>query len=310
MASGPQRTRRQAFTLVELLVVIGIIAVLVSILLPVMGKAREQADAVRCASNLRQFAQANEVYVNETKGWNLPGYWDITPGGAMPGTSGYQYNRTWPGIYTFRRFLDMNIPDESPTSADPVAARNQRCYVDRDKWYCPTMNKEFTPNNITFDPSSNTFTLPMNYSYGMNVTGIDEEGRTPSALATPPPPQCLKGFHGYNRAQVRHPSDKLMFADCYGQALINVWGSGVFPGTNGKVANYDDTGVRGVTGTLPDGRAFDSTRTIAWRHRGTANVAFFDGHVGRLPKTDIYAFDNTGKIVPNWNLWDVMDVMH
>jgi len=50
------------------------------------------------------------------------------------------------------------------------------------------------------------------------------------------------------------------------------------------------------TGTLPDGAAYDATRMTVWRHRGRANVAFFDGHVEALRKDEI----------TNDKLWDVL----
>jgi len=63
---------RQAFTLVELLVVIGIIGVLTSILLPVLGSARERANTVKCAANLGTLAKGWHMYQQSNRGVSCP----------------------------------------------------------------------------------------------------------------------------------------------------------------------------------------------------------------------------------------------
>src|SRR5687768_5699583 len=59
---------RRAFTLVELLVVIGIIAVLIAVLLPALQSAREQAVSLQCLSNLRACGQTLYLYATQNKG--------------------------------------------------------------------------------------------------------------------------------------------------------------------------------------------------------------------------------------------------
>ena len=67
MSNSPRR--RHGFTLVELLVVIGIIALLVSILLPTLSRVRKQAYGVQCQANIRQICQGLIMYANAFKGW-------------------------------------------------------------------------------------------------------------------------------------------------------------------------------------------------------------------------------------------------
>jgi prepilin-type N-terminal cleavage/methylation domain-containing protein len=86
-----------AFTLVELLVVIGIIALLISILLPALAGARRQAQAVVCKSNLQQINLATRMYANDNRDHypsdaaddNLKGGWYYRRGPNAPGTENY-----------------------------------------------------------------------------------------------------------------------------------------------------------------------------------------------------------------------------
>jgi prepilin-type N-terminal cleavage/methylation domain-containing protein len=78
-----KRSKDRAFTLVELLVVIGIIAVLISILLPALGRARDQASRVKCLSNMRQLYMASFEYAGRNK--------DVIPIGYVQGLRQMNY---------------------------------------------------------------------------------------------------------------------------------------------------------------------------------------------------------------------------
>lgn len=73
---GVGTTLRRAFTLIELLVVVAIIVVLISILLPSLGRAKRQAQAAVCASNLKQFGNGFSIYLNENDNWFPTRHWN------------------------------------------------------------------------------------------------------------------------------------------------------------------------------------------------------------------------------------------
>ena len=65
---------KRNFTLIELLVVIAIIAILASMLLPALGKARQYAISMKCVSNLREAGLAQNMYASDFEGWVYPAY--------------------------------------------------------------------------------------------------------------------------------------------------------------------------------------------------------------------------------------------
>jgi prepilin-type N-terminal cleavage/methylation domain-containing protein/prepilin-type processing-associated H-X9-DG protein len=83
----PRAGSRSAFTLVELLVVIGIIALLISVLLPALTKARRAANTIACLANLRSIGQALTIYVTENNGY-LPGSGNTTGVGLWQANNG------------------------------------------------------------------------------------------------------------------------------------------------------------------------------------------------------------------------------
>jgi len=335
-----------AFTLVELLVVIGIIAVLIAILLPVLRKAREAAQQAQCASNLRQFFNADLMYVNNNRQWHLPCYWGPSESGGQGGAT---YNKYWACLSEFRKAMSLPVLDPTLSGTyNGVSSSNSSLlgYVPR-KWYCPDALRGTTDTPFWIGPGQigAYWVAPMHYSYGMNVHGADintgQDNAWDAAKAPQADPNLNNGViwnslaygrvqgpvHGFRASQVRRPAQKIMFADAMWFAL-NIYGSGAINIGSTSAAGWDGSGTASVngitvsrsdydyTGERPNSSPpnqpapignFNNIRTIAWRHHGGANVCFFDGHVAWTAKGDISPTGAGSVKQANYNLWNVMD---
>lgn len=153
------RHRNTAFTLVELLVVIGIISVLIAILLPALNKARAAAQAVTCASNHRQLVMGLRMYAEEHKGFFPPVYplYQSVTVGPYTRTAARVVWYGWPlvGPYIGNRSASSSAfpPSyQSPTTdivSCPTVRATMRHYFDTGIGYNNSRQNEINRTDLT-----------------------------------------------------------------------------------------------------------------------------------------------------------------
>jgi prepilin-type N-terminal cleavage/methylation domain-containing protein/prepilin-type processing-associated H-X9-DG protein len=197
-----KRARTRGFTLIEVLVVIGIIATLIGILLPALMKARNASMATVCASNLRQIHGALGIYVNENKGnvfWRAK---DINTGGMDWYTYGGRERNNWYGgnanpanwFNSWQRPLNRAVGYKSdPTNLNPAASTALEIF------HCPAD----TANNWSDGRSCYEW---VGTSYQFNANGPPNYNR-----AAGDPPRPYDGLAGHKVTAVRQPARTIEF---------------------------------------------------------------------------------------------------
>jgi prepilin-type processing-associated H-X9-DG protein/prepilin-type N-terminal cleavage/methylation domain-containing protein len=249
------RARIKGFTLVELLVVIGIIAVLIALLLPALTKARQQALSVQCLSNLRQCATAFQEYAIDNQ-QKIP-VMEVAGGSAI---------RLWPPLlYGF----DCGGNWTGAPFLTETAVR-----------LCPA--------NLYYatDIKSQTITSTTSWSggevgYGLNVDTTDGVFQTVANVG----PNIVMHIQNLNRLRATGPRLILINGQWQSESAFGPSSSTVLLGDSCYGGGSADAWHNGAILDNAEANYFGSSCQLI--HQGRANVAFYDGHAESLTDREL-----------------------
>ena len=192
------QSRRNAFTLIELLVVIGIIGILMAILMPALGRAREQAKVVSCAANLKTIANAFNMYLLDARG---QAFWR-GPKLGLDGMDWYVYGgRETGNTYTGAQGNFFNL--WQPRALNRYVGRKIEVFR------CPN---DDGPAAWAVDETSSCFDWVGN-SYHFNADGYPGDANNLGDPAVTYTPDSTAGLAGVKIAKVKDTARVVIFFD-------------------------------------------------------------------------------------------------
>jgi prepilin-type N-terminal cleavage/methylation domain-containing protein/prepilin-type processing-associated H-X9-DG protein len=262
------RNTNAAFTLVELLVVISIIALLMGLLLPALSRARGAAGAVVCSSNLRQIEMAMGMYVENNNDKTMADPWPAN-------------GRYW--FHELAKYLGNDTLKQRATSGATGISPDKLKIA-----YCPLAKKPLPGDGDRAGTAANAWAsnfgsaTPVSGgegSYGRNgyLYPLDVLERDYGSSLT----ENIKSYYYLTWQTAK--SDVPVFTD---MIWVNAWPQQadlVIKGTtkaviNVKTGDYNNAGLG---------------RICIDRHNMAVNVSFVDGHVGKVPLSKLWSL--------NWN---------